>query len=146
MGRNARMKQLLSVLQLVRNAELVERRDTSLGVAASTLSSQGQCNLFHTLTHGTQGCSCSTPLTAWRMKRKWTTCCPRLSSKNGEEVCLCRIVRSFSRGSKENGQHAALVCRARMVKKFACVVLSGVSRGDQKKMDNMLPSFVEQEW
>merc|ERR1711879_662595 len=67
--RNARMKQLLSVLQLVRNAELVERRDTSLGVAASTLSSQGQCNLFHTLTHGTQGCSCSTPLTAWRKKK-----------------------------------------------------------------------------
>merc|ERR1711879_508273 len=73
-------------------AELVEGRDTSLGVARIT--SQGQCNLF-TLTHGTRGCSCSTPLTAWRMKREWTTSCPRLSCKNGEGVCLCRIVRSF---------------------------------------------------
>merc|ERR1719499_1676085 len=75
-------------------------RDISLGVALRTFSCQFLCNLFRTLTHGTQGCSCSTPLTAWRMKRKWTTRCPRFKCKNGEGVCLCRIVRSFLRGSK----------------------------------------------
>merc|ERR1712117_723312 len=36
-------------------------------------------------------------LTAWRMKRKWTTRCPRFSCRNCEGV-LCRM--SFSRGSK----------------------------------------------
>merc|ERR1712062_228658 len=32
--------------------------------------------------------------------RRRSTCCPRFSCKNCEGVCLCRIVRSFLRGSK----------------------------------------------
>merc|ERR1712027_305400 len=99
-GRNARMKDILSVLQSVLNAEIVEWWDTSIGVARTVPSCQFLCNPFHTLTRGTQGCSCSTPLTAWRMKRKWTTCCPRFQCKNCEGVCLCRIVTSSLRGSK----------------------------------------------
>merc|ERR1711894_525853 len=69
-GRNARMKDMLSVLQSVRNAELVEGRDISIGVVRTLPSCQFLCNLFHTLTQMTQGCSCNAPLTAWRKRTR----------------------------------------------------------------------------
>merc|ERR1719330_265147 len=93
-GRNARMKDMLSVLQSVRNAELVEGRDISIGVVRTLPSCQFLCNLFHTLTQMTQGCSCNAPLTAWRKKGQGS----RWKQTHGSWPW--RKKRSFLRGSK----------------------------------------------